>query len=92
MGSSGYIVRLRVELSSVESVGFAAVIDKRARSTVTKVNSRSVKGNTKRQTRQPCSVCKPPTERRERKTEQEPKSRRDVSCCSTPDALFDGAR
>jgi hypothetical protein len=57
MGSSGYIVRWKVELSSVELVGeFAAVIDRRAGNTATKINSKGVKGKTKRQTRPPCSV------------------------------------
>lgn len=57
MGSSGYIVRWRVESSSVEIIrGFAAVIDRRAANTATELNSKGVKGKAKQQTCQPCSA------------------------------------
>ena len=64
-------------MSNVEVVprGFAAVIDRRAGETLTKLSSRSVKEQTKSQTCQPCKVSKPQTERcqterRERNTRQ----------------------
>lgn len=96
MGSSGYIVRVEGGLSSVAVVlrGFAAVIDRRAERDGDKAQQqeRQRAGKEPDVSAMQCVKAADQTERRERNTRRSPKTRRDVSRASTPDALFHGAR